>query len=84
MQRSRRKFFLFLSKWFIHNYPKASPDKYDILLTDKSETQVIVENVSIPVGNFERLLGIKIVKKFSFEPHIQVENSMHCHGLLLC
>ena len=33
-----------LSKWFIDNYLKANPDKYYVLLSETSETQLIVEN----------------------------------------
>ena len=59
-----------LSKWFIDNYLKANPDKYHVLLNETSETQLIVENVPIASSSCEKLLGIKIDQKLSFEPHV--------------
>ena len=50
-----------LSKWFIDNYLKANPDKYHVLLSETSETQLIVENVPIASSSSEKLLGIKII-----------------------
>ena len=47
-----------LSKWFIDNYLKANPDKYHFLLSETSETQLIVENVPVANSSFEKLLGI--------------------------
>ena len=31
-----------LSKWFMNNYLKANPEKYHVLLSETSETQLIV------------------------------------------
>ena len=59
------------SKWFIDNYLKANPDKYRVLLSEISETQLIVENVPIASSCCEKLLGIKIDHKLSFEPHVE-------------
>ena len=59
-----------LSKWFINNYLKANLDKYHVLLSETSETQLIVENIPIASNFFEKLLGIKIDQKLSFEPHV--------------
>ena len=59
-----------LSKWFIDNYLKANPDKYHVLLSETSETQLIVENVPIASSSCEKLLGIKIDQKLSLEPHV--------------
>ena len=36
-----------LLKWFQYNSLKANPDKYHVLLTETSETQLIVKNVPI-------------------------------------
>ena len=47
-----------LSKRFIDNYLKPNPDKYNILLSETSETQLIVENVPIASSCCEKLLGI--------------------------
>ena len=59
-----------MSKWFIDNYLKANPDKYHLLLSETSETQLIVKNVPI-ASSCEKLLGIKIDHKLSFEPHVE-------------
>ena len=60
-----------LSKWFMDNYLKANPDKYHVLLSETSETQLIVQNVPIASSCCEKLLGIKIDHKLSFEPHVE-------------
>ena len=60
-----------LSKWFIDNYLKANPDKYHLLLSETSETQLIVENVPIASSCCEKLLGIEIDHKLSFESHLE-------------
>ena len=60
-----------LSKWFQDNYLKANQDKYHVLLSDTSETQLIFKNVPIASSSCEKLLGIKIDRKLSFEPHVE-------------
>ena len=60
-----------LSKWFIDNYLKANPGKYYALLSEKSDTQVIVENESASYSNCEKLLGNELDQKLSFEPHVE-------------
>ena len=60
-----------LSKWFQDNYLKANPDKYHILLSETSETQLIVKNAPIASSYCEKLLGIKSDHKLSFEPHVE-------------
>ena len=59
-----------LSKWFQDNYLRANPDKYHVL-SETSETQLIVKNVPIASSCCEKLLGIKIDHKLSFEPHVE-------------
>ena len=49
---------------------KTNSDKY-VLFREKSDSQVIVENVSIPNTNFEKLLRFKTEQKRSFEPHVK-------------
>ena len=46
-------------------------DKYHALLSETSETQLIVKNVPIASSCCEKLLGIKIDHKLSFEPHVE-------------
>ena len=60
-----------LSNWFQDNYLKANPDKYHLILSDTSETQSIVKNVPIPSSCCEKLLGIKVGYKLSFEPRVE-------------
>ena len=59
-----------LSKCFIDNCLKVNPDKYHILLSETSETQLIVENVPVASSSCKKSLGIKIDQKLSFEPHV--------------
>ena len=49
-----------LSKWFIDNYLKANPDKYHVLLSETSETRLIVKNIPIPSSCCGKLLRIKV------------------------
>ena len=58
-----------LSKWFIDNYLKANSDKYHALLSETAETQLIVENVPIASSACEKLLGMRIDQKLSFESY---------------
>ena len=60
-----------LSKWYIDNYLKTNPDKYHVLLSETTETQFIVENAPIASSCCEKLLGIKINYKLSFEPNVE-------------
>ena len=61
-----------LSKWFMDNYLKANSEKYHELLSKTFETQIIVKTVPMAssCSCCEKLLGIKIDQKFSFEPHV--------------
>ena len=43
-----------LSKWFIGNYLKANGDKYHVLLSETSETQLIVKNVPTASSSCEK------------------------------
>ena len=60
------------SKWFQDNYLKASPDIYHVVLNETCETQLIVNKVPIAKSCCEKLLGIKIDHKLSFEPHVEL------------
>ena len=61
----------FLPKQFIDTYLKVNPDNYHVLLRETSETQLIVKNVTIASSSCEKLFGIKIEQKLSFEPYIE-------------
>ena len=60
-----------LSRWFIHDYLKANPEKYHVLLSETSATQLIVEDVPIASSSCEKSLGIKIDQKISSKPHVE-------------
>ena len=61
----------FLQKQFIDTYLKVNPNKYHVLLRETSETQLIVTNVTIASRSCEKLFGIKIDQKLSFERYIE-------------
>ena len=54
------------------NYLKTNPDKYHVLLSKTSPTQLIVKHIPIASSWCERLLGVKIDQKLSFEPHVEL------------
>ena len=60
-----------LSNWFQDNYLKANPGKYHVLVSETSETQLIVKNVPVASSCCEKLLGIKVDYKLSFEPRVE-------------
>ena len=40
-------------------------------MSSSSDTQLTVENVPVASSSCEKLLGIKIDQKLSFEPHVE-------------
>ena len=54
------------------NYLWANTDKYHVRLSEVSEAQLIVQNGPIASSCCEKLLGIKIDHKLSFEPHAEL------------
>ena len=58
------------TKWFMDNYLKTNPDNYHVL-SGTSETQLIAQNVPVAGSCCEKLLGIKIDHKLSFETHVE-------------
>ena len=59
-----------LFKWFHKNNMKTNADKCHLLVTNKSAVSVNIEDFVINNGNEEKLLGIKIDTKLSFENHV--------------
>ena len=59
-----------LFKWFHENHMKAYADKCHLLVTTNSAVFVNMEDFVISNSNEEKLLGIKIDTKFSFENHV--------------
>ena len=60
-----------LLRWFSHNYLKANPDKFHLILNDTDE------NISIMLGQYEihnsnnqKLLGVTIDNKLTFNEHV--------------
>ena len=57
--------------WLKNNGLKANPDKFHLLLSDPNETySVNVENYNIQNSKCEKLLGIKIDNKLTFDEHV--------------
>ena len=62
---------LLLIKWINNNHMKANPDKFHILLTGNDETlSVNVGDYKILNRSSEKLLGITIDSKLSFDDHV--------------
>ena len=60
-----------LLKWIENNGLKANPDKFHLLLSDKNcEYSIKVDNYEIKNSKCEKLLGIKIDNKMTFDCHV--------------
>ena len=59
-----------LFNWFRGNHMKANADKCYLLVTTKSAVSANIGKFVINNSNEEKLLGIKIDTKFSFENHV--------------
>ena len=60
-----------LLNWLRNNGQKANPEKFHLILSDPSEQHsVLVGNNSIQNSKCEKLLGIKIDNKLTFDEHI--------------
>ena len=59
-----------LFKWFKENHMKANPDKCHLLLTTNVPASVNINSYNIKNSSEEKLLGIKIDNKLSFESHV--------------
>ena len=61
-----------LLTWIRNNGLKANPDKFHLLLSDSSkEHSMEIEKNSIQNSQYEKLLGIKIDNKFTFDEHVK-------------
>ena len=56
--------------WFKCNKMKANPDKYHFLCTDNNALQINIGDLKIYSTTSEKLLGITIDSKLSFEQHV--------------
>ena len=57
--------------WFRNNCMKVNPDKFHLLLSDKKIHQVDICNEKLSSTCSEKLLGIKIDNKLTFEEHVE-------------
>ena len=60
-----------LTLWFRNNCMKVNPDKLHLLLSDKKIHQVDICNEKLSSTCSEKLLGIKIDNKLTFEEHVE-------------
>ena len=58
-----------LFRWFKENHMKANPDKYNLLVTTNALTFVNINSFQITNSTEEKLLGIKLDSKLSFQNH---------------
>ena len=57
--------------WFDNNRLKANPDKFHLILSDHNkENFILIKQFKIYNSNCEKLLGIKIDSKLSFDEHV--------------
>ena len=66
LEESTNKLF----QWFMNNHMKANADKCHLLITGNCETSAIINKFKIKNSKIEKLLGISIDSKLSFEQHI--------------
>ena len=59
-----------LLKWFKENFMKANADKCHLLLSTNDKFTAKIDTASIRNSQSEKLLGITIDSKLTFEPHI--------------
>ena len=60
-----------LLNWIGNNGLKANPDKFHLILSEKNQDLSIrVDSINIKNSNTEKLLGIKIDNKLTFDPHV--------------
>ena len=59
-----------LFQWFSDNQMKSNPDKCNFICSTSKKVNLIVENKEINNSTHERLLGVTIDSKLSFNTHI--------------
>ena len=60
-----------LTLWFRNNCMQVNPDKFHLLLRDKKVHQVDICDEKLSSTCSEKLLGIKIDNKLTFEEHVE-------------
>ena len=69
--RDIKQYSELLLEWFKNNGMKANIDKYHLLISDKEQTQINLNGLSIKSSNCEKLLGIKIDNRLTFNEHVK-------------
>ena len=59
-----------LFKWFSKNHMKVNKDKCHLLLSDKERVTTKMRETEIKSSNCEKLLGIKVDEKLTFNEHL--------------
>ena len=59
-----------LFKWFKDNLFKGNPDKCHLLVSTNEKTKINIGELSIENSDCEKLLGIKIDNKLTFDCHV--------------
>ena len=70
-----------LMEWFSNNGLKANPDKFHLILIDTRNYIFQIQQLKIFNSNQEKLLGIKIDNKLTFEEHVSELCSKACQKL---
>ena len=60
-----------LFKWFTDNLLKANPEKSHLLTNSAQEIQINIGEIAISNSKCEKLLGIHIDNKLTFESHVR-------------
>ena len=60
-----------LLKWFTDNLLKANPEKSHLVTNSAQEIQTNIGGMAISKSKSEKLLGIHIDNKLTFEPHVR-------------
>ena len=58
-------------QWFNDNQMKSNPEKFNFICSTSEKVSLIVENKEMNISTHERLLGVKIDSKLSFNTHIE-------------
>ena len=69
--KSLEKTSVELFEWFSDNQMKANPDKCHFITSESKDLVINVENNQITNSKCEKLLGIKIDHKLTFNAHIE-------------
>ena len=59
-----------LFKWFKDNLFKSHPDKYHLFVSTNEKTKINIEEFSKENSDWEKLLGVKIDNKLTFDCHV--------------